>query len=179
MLKRRAHNRKAIIYECSSRSFNKSSISFHHSLSFQFYTDQIFSRHILNYKDNFQNIELIYICNITLYNIHLYLYMLLVIWYGLYININDEQFSTRHSSNSNLYYDQEHLASLYLFKWSNLYLQTIQIWKYKVFKKKYSYTSIDFRYPRYKPTEYTKRTDLRFIAEEGFRSSSNTLSLLN
>ena len=103
MLKRRAHNRKAIIYECSSRSFNKSSISFHHSLSFQFYTDQIFSRHILNYKDNFQNIELIYICNITLYNIHLYLYMLLVIWYGLYININDEQFSTRHSSNSNLY----------------------------------------------------------------------------
>ena len=71
--------------------------------------------------------------------------MLLVILYGLHININDEQFSTKYSSNSNLYYDQEHLASLYLFKWSNLYLQTIQIWTWWVFKKKYSYTILDIQ----------------------------------
>ena len=64
-----------------------------------------------------------------------YLYMLLGIWYGLHININDEQFSTKYSSNSSFHYDQEHLASLYLFKWSNLYLQTIQIWTWWVFKK--------------------------------------------
>ena len=56
--------------------------------------------------------------------------------------------STKYSSNSSFHYDQEHLASLYLFKWSNLYLQTIQIWTWWVFKKKYSYTSIDYRYPR-------------------------------
>ena len=31
--------------------------------------------------------------------------------------------STKYSSNSSFHYDQEHLASLYLFKWSNLYLQ--------------------------------------------------------
>ena len=56
MLKRRAHNRKAIIYECSARSFNKTSSSSNHSLSQQFDTDQIFSNHILNHQDNFQNI---------------------------------------------------------------------------------------------------------------------------